>query len=65
MIRFDSTTTSAMTSVLNIIESYFHTGFKGTVMQIEKAMINDRFCVLKVSRKFCVPTIYNFVVIAP
>ena len=30
-------------------------------MQIEKALINDRLHVLKVSRKFCIPTIYNLV----
>ena len=32
-------------------------------MQIEKALINDRLLVLKVSWKFRIPTIYNFVVI--
>ena len=39
--------------------------FKGTVMQMEKALINDRFRVSKVSRKLCIPTIYNFAVIFP
>ena len=34
--------------------------FKGTVMQIEKALINDRLRVSIVSREFFVPTIYNF-----
>ena len=34
---------------------------KGTIMQIEKALINDRLCVSKVSCKFCIPTICNFV----
>ena len=33
---------------------------KGSVMQIEKALINDRLRVSGVSWKFCVPTIYNF-----
>ena len=32
---------------------------KGTVMQIEKTLINDRLRVLKVSRKSHIPTIYN------
>ena len=36
---------------------------KGAVMQIEKALINDRLRVSKVSWKFCIPTIYNFAVI--
>ena len=38
---------------------------KGTVMQIEKALLNDRLRVLKVSWKFLIPTIYNFAVICP
>ena len=32
-------------------------------MQIEKALINDRLRVSKVCWKFCVLTIYNFVLI--
>ena len=32
-------------------------------MQLEKALINDRLRVSKVSIKFRIPTIYNFVVI--
>ena len=35
---------------------------KGTVMQIEKALINDRLRVLKISLKFCIPAIYDFAV---
>ena len=38
---------------------------KGTVMQIEKAWINDRLRVSKVPWKFHIPTIYNFAVIHP
>ena len=38
---------------------------KGTVIQIEKAMINDRLRFSKVSWKFRIPTIYNFAVIYP
>ena len=38
---------------------------KGTVMQIEKALINDRLCVSNVSWKFHIPTIYSFAVIYP
>ena len=38
---------------------------KGTVMQIEKALINDRLHVQKVSWKFLITTIYNFTVIYP
>ena len=34
-------------------------------MQIEKALINDRLRVSKVSYKFCIPTIYDFSVITP
>ena len=33
---------------------------KGTVMQIEKALINDGLRVSKVSGKFRIPTVYNF-----
>ena len=36
---------------------------KGTIMQIEKASINDRLRVSKVSWKLHIPTIYNFAVI--
>ena len=36
-----------------------------TVMQIEKALINDRSSVSKVSWKFCIRTICNFAVIYP
>ena len=39
--------------------------FKGTVMQIEKAFINIRVRVSKVSWKFHFPAIYNFAVIYP
>ena len=38
---------------------------KGAVMQTEKALINDRLRVPKVSSKFRNPTIYNFAVIYP
>ena len=38
---------------------------KNTVMQIEKAQINDRLSVLKVFQKFGIPTIYNSAVIYP
>ena len=38
---------------------------KGRVMQIEKVLINDRLRVSKVSSKFRIPTIYNFVVTYP
>ena len=37
--------------------------FKGTVMQIEQALINDRSRVSEVSWKFRIPIIYNFAVI--
>ena len=40
-------------------------GVKGTVMQIEKALINDPLLVSKVSWKFRIATIYNFAVIFP
>ena len=38
---------------------------KGTVMKIEKAMVNDHLNVSKVSWRFYIPTIYNFAVIYP
>ena len=38
---------------------------KGAVMRIEKALINDRLRVSKVSWKFRIPTISNFAVIYP
>ena len=38
---------------------------KGTVMQIEKALINNLLHVSKVSLKFRIQTIYNFEVIYP
>ena len=38
---------------------------KGTVMQIEKALINDHLRLSEVFRKFYVPTCYNFAVIYP
>ena len=38
---------------------------KGTVMQIEKAMINDCLSVSKVPWEFRIPTVYNFAVIYP
>ena len=46
----------------------FHTtvSIEGTVMQIEKALINDRLHdVAKVPWKSCIPTIYNFAIICP
>ena len=36
---------------------------KYTIMQIERALINDRLRVPEVSWKFHIPTIYNFAVI--
>ena len=39
--------------------------FKETGMQIEKAVINDRLRLLKVSLESRIPTIYNFEVIYP
>ena len=38
---------------------------KGTVMQIEKALINYRLCISKVSWKFRIRTICNFAIIYP
>ena len=43
----------------------FSAVFKGTVMQIQKTMINDRLRVSKVFWKFHIPTIYNFAIIYP
>ena len=44
-------------------EINFEKQFKGAVMQIEKALINDCLRVSKVSGKFRIPTVYNFAVI--
>ena len=41
----------------------FHIFLKGTVMQTEKAPINDRLRVSKVSWEFRLPTIHNLAVI--
>ena len=38
---------------------------KGTVMQIEKALIDDCLIVSEVSWKFRIPSIYNFALIYP
>ena len=38
---------------------------KGTVMQTEKALMNVRLYVSKVSWKFRIPTMYNFAAIYP
>ena len=43
----------------------FNLTFKGTVMQIEKTLINDHVGVSKVLLTFSIPTIYNFAVIYP
>ena len=43
----------------------FYTYIKGTVMQIEKVLINDGRRVSKVFWKFRIPIIYNFVIIYP
>ena len=39
--------------------------FFGTVMQIEKAVINDPIHVSKTSWKFRIPTIFIFTVVSP
>ena len=38
---------------------------KGAVMQIEKALINDRLRVSKVCWKLCISTNYKFAIIYP
>ena len=47
-------------TLLNVLKVQY---IKGTVMQTEKALINNRLQVSKVLWKFCIPTIYNFSVI--
>ena len=45
---------------MSVIESYFmsvKSAFKGTVMEIKKALVNDRLRVSKVPWKLCIPTI--------
>ena len=47
-------------------DMYLHKSLvKGAVMEIEKALINDRLGVSKVPWKFRIPTIYKFGVIYP
>ena len=53
-----------MVEFIKTFYQYLHS-FKTTVMQSEKALTNDRVSVLKVSREFRIPTIYNFAVIYP
>ena len=43
----------------------FSWNIKGTVMQIEKALINEYLRVSKAFLKFGVQTIYNFALIYP
>ena len=52
-----STVKSTLKGVLLLRESW------SVILQIEKALINDWSLVSKVSRKFHIPTIYNFAVI--
>ena len=47
------------------MDHYLTKCIKGTVMQIEKVLINDCLLVSKVSWKFHIPTIYKFAVINP
>ena len=53
-----------MTAIMNLNLSYLNC-FIGTVMQIEKALINDHLGNSKVSWKFCISAFYNFAVIYP
>ena len=48
---------------LQIFKVFGSLKFKGTVMQIEKAQINDHLPISKVSGEFRIPTICNFAVI--
>ena len=52
-------------SILDDVVRHALAQIKGTIMQIEKELINDRLYVSKVSLKFCIPAIYNFTVIYP
>ena len=45
--------------------AFFVKILKGTVMQIEKGLINHRLRVSKISSIFRIPTIHNFAVIYP
>ena len=47
------------------MQSSIDQNFKGTVMQIDKTLINDRLRVSKISLKFRIPTTYNFAVNYP
>ena len=55
--------------LVTFTEEAFHGNLQflwgGTVMQIEKALINDCFRVSRLSCKFCTPTISNFTVNYP
>ena len=52
-----------LTKALLLMDHPFNTKFKGTVMQIEKVLINDRLLVSKLPWKFLIPTIHIFTVI--
>ena len=57
---------STVETIIKIYE--YHPSFKliaSTIMQIQKALINNRSRVSKVSLKFRIPTIYNFALIYP
>ena len=51
--------------IMMTLSKIHYFSIKGTVMQIEKALTNDLLRVSKVSWKFRIATIYNFVVICP
>ena len=50
---------------IEISKTNNNSNIKGTVIQIEKALINDLLRVSKVSWKFRFATVYNFAVIFP
>ena len=54
-----------MFGIVRNVNLYRAEKINGTVMQIEKAVVNDRLCVSKVFWKFCIPTTFNFAVIYP
>ena len=56
---------SSILIIKSLFSYYLLFCFKGTVMQILKALINDRYRVSKVLRRFCIPTVYSFAVIYP
>ena len=56
---------SKMQLFVTTINGFQTLTIKDKVMRTEKALINDRLPVSKVSREFRIPAMYNFTVVYP